>query len=343
MKETVQKLDSSEAVAIDLTEATQQETLHDNPRSLESHSESTEPPNHGPVRGASGSRSHTGKTRSSRNSLKHGIFSYATVLQGEHPKQYASLLEALRKDLKPQGGLQELLVEKLAMTTWRYRRLILAESAEIEKKAALERFDRWARKQEEAEGLSRPARFGDVGLVTEIRSPLALQYCLDLLADLRKRIDREGFNEEKDLALLAEMYAYEGWGDRPPNLQDIYLQAFTEATRNQAGNPSAEESKQAFLAEIDREMHKLRRDAKRTRLQNPDQTKAEALEHVILLSPPVLDDVPTSPPVLDNLIRYETALERHFERALAQLMRLQEKRSGQPVLPPVPVKGVLEP
>jgi hypothetical protein len=333
MKETVQDLDSSEAAANGLTEATQRETLRDDPRVSELHSESTEPVKRGPVRRASGPYSQAGKQRSSRNSLKHGIFSYATVLQGEHPKQYASLLEALRQDFKPQGALEELLVEKLAMITWRYRRLVLAESAEIEKKAAVERFDRWARKEEEAEGLSRPARFGDVGLVADIRSPRALQYCLDVLADLRKRIDREGFNEEKDLAILAEMYAYEGWGDRPHNLQDIYLQAFTEAVRNQGGNPSAEECKQSFLGEIDREMHKLKRDAKRSRLQDPDRTKAESLEHVVLLSPPVLDDVAPSPPVLDNLIRYETALDRSFERTLAQLMRVQEMRSSQPVLP----------
>jgi hypothetical protein len=36
---------------------------------------------------------------------------------------------------------------------------------------------------------------------------------------------------------------------------------------------------------------------------------------------------------LDHLLRYETSLERSFDRTLSQLERLQRIRLGQPVLP----------
>jgi hypothetical protein len=317
VKETVEELDSREAVANGVTQTIQQ----NDPRSFESYSESTESVKTVHIRGASGPRSQAGKKRSSRNSLKHGIFSYATVLQGEDRKQYNSLIENLRNDLKPQGTFQEVLVEQLALNKWRLRRLVLAESAEVEKKAAVERFDRWARKQEEAEGPSRRACFGDAGVVTELGCAGALEHCLDLLVDLRARIDREGFNEEKDLNILGTLYASESWKDLGHNLQRIYL-TVSEAMQNEGG-PSAETGKQAFLHEIDREVRTLKRNAKRIRLVDPDRIIAEDLEHVVL-----------SAPALDLFIRYEAHLERSSERILAQLVRLQEMRSGQPALPP---------
>jgi hypothetical protein len=40
-------------------------------------------------------------------------------------------------------------------------------------------------------------------------------------------------------------------------------------------------------------------------------------------------------PGLDLLLRYETSLERNFDRALTQLERLQQMRLGQPVAPPI--------
>ena len=49
-----------------------------------------------------------------------------------HGRDYDSLLNGLRNDLKPEGTLEDLLVEKLAILTWRYRQLVVAETSEIE-------------------------------------------------------------------------------------------------------------------------------------------------------------------------------------------------------------------
>lgn len=40
---------------------------------------------------------------------------------------------------------------------------------------------------------------------------------------------------------------------------------------------------------------------------------------------------------MDRILRYEASLERAFDRALAQLERLQRMRLGQPVAPPIKV------
>ena len=40
---------------------------------------------------------------------------------------------------------------------------------------------------------------------------------------------------------------------------------------------------------------------------------------------------------LDRILRYETAIERSLDRAYSRLERLQRRRKGEPVLPPVDV------
>ena len=60
-----------------------------------------------------GPRTQQGKAKSSRNSLKHGIFS--KVFEGESRSQYNSLLRGLREDFKPEGARREVLVDKLAI------------------------------------------------------------------------------------------------------------------------------------------------------------------------------------------------------------------------------------
>jgi hypothetical protein len=77
-----------------------------------------------------GPRSEIGKAIASRNALKHGIFANAMVLTSDLRQMYDSLLSGLREDLKPIGTLEEVLVEKLAVLIWRYRRLIFTETAE---------------------------------------------------------------------------------------------------------------------------------------------------------------------------------------------------------------------
>lgn len=90
--------------------------------SLESHAE---------THSGKGPRTTTGKAIASKNALKHGIFSNAMLLKSESRAEYHSLLSGLREYLKPEGTLECFLVEKLAVLIWRYRRLIITETAEI--------------------------------------------------------------------------------------------------------------------------------------------------------------------------------------------------------------------
>ena len=78
-----------------------------------------------------GPRTAKGKAIASRNALKHGIFSSVLLLTSESRDRYNFLLSGLCEHFKPIGTLEEVLVEKIAVTIWRYRRLISTETAEI--------------------------------------------------------------------------------------------------------------------------------------------------------------------------------------------------------------------
>lgn len=79
-----------------------------------------------------------GKAVSSLNATKHGILSKRLFLHDESPDEFAALQDDLRRALRPVGAYELLLVERMAVTIWRQRRLIRAETAGIE----LRRVDR---------------------------------------------------------------------------------------------------------------------------------------------------------------------------------------------------------
>jgi hypothetical protein len=73
-----------------------------------------------------------GKQTVSNNALKHGVFSKTLILTDEDPDEYKSLLDQLLQELHPIGLLEQTLVERIALTLWRQRRLVRAETANIE-------------------------------------------------------------------------------------------------------------------------------------------------------------------------------------------------------------------
>jgi hypothetical protein len=73
-----------------------------------------------------------GKQTVSNNALKHGLFSKTLILTDEDPDEYKILLDQLLQELHPIGLLEQTLVERIALTLWRQRRLVRAETANIE-------------------------------------------------------------------------------------------------------------------------------------------------------------------------------------------------------------------
>jgi hypothetical protein len=256
-----------------------------------------------------------GKQRSKHNALKHGIFSKNVLLQDESRSEFNSLLRGLRNDLRPEGTLEELLVEKLAALAWRLRRLLLAERAQIQENTEAEKIV----------GVLGP------GLIRKIQNPNVLERCLELLAELRKQVEKDSYTEYYN-PILAKIY---GIDDKEKhsrgNLYDPYREWVCTSKssgeeQGRGGHATSKKCRLNVLYEIDQESGRLRRYQQVRASLETTGTPPEVLRH----------NVPDAP-TLDRLLRYEASLERSFDRTLSQLERLQRMRLGQPVLPKLEV------
>jgi hypothetical protein len=81
---------------------------------------------------STGAKTKEGKRIVANNALKHGVFAKQLVLSDENPEDYQQLFDELQIALNPVGALEYSLVERIAVTLWRQRRLIRSETAHIE-------------------------------------------------------------------------------------------------------------------------------------------------------------------------------------------------------------------
>jgi len=287
-------------------------------------------------RKASGPRTEQGRERASRNATKHGVFSKVVVLKGESRVEYERLLAGLWKTLQPESALEELLVDKLATISWRQRRLLLAEGAEIRKNTDFVELNQCDQEREAAEHLwGMSPILGGYRLIGNTYNRHVLERCLHFLAILREGIEEVGFQPDQDTPILRKLYGDRDRSHLHTNLYDIYetwlqVAQTPEEEPKRKGYPSPSQCRQLVLGEIDEEVRRIKRDQKARVSVQAARTQLER----------VCRNVPDGPG-LDRLLRYEASLERSFDRTLSQLERQQRMRLGQPVFPKLEVRHSL--
>jgi hypothetical protein len=160
------------------------------------------------ARRAAGPRTKRGKERSSQNSLKHGIFSRATILDDEQWVQFDSLLQGYREYFRPEGMPENMRVDKLASLEWRYRRMLVAERAEIQLGKWINPLtaEREKQQREEAAILFNSMERPGPGLISRCENPLILNGIVELLKGLCFSVQSRGFNPESDRWILKMVF-----------------------------------------------------------------------------------------------------------------------------------------
>ena len=69
-----------------------------------------------------------GKSNSSRNNLKFGLFSVQSYVRPEETREYRKLSKALWNDLSPAGPVEEMLAVEIVRAAWRLHRCAVAEA-----------------------------------------------------------------------------------------------------------------------------------------------------------------------------------------------------------------------
>jgi len=114
-------------------------------------------------RKSTGPKTSEGKQKSASNALKHGVLSTRLFLDDENPDEFQQLLAEFHSSLRPVGCLELTLVEKIAVSVWRQRRMVRAETACVELGRRLDTQSN-RRQIERALGMEYPREIGDEDL-----------------------------------------------------------------------------------------------------------------------------------------------------------------------------------
>ena len=237
------------------------------------------------------------------NAMKHGILSRLAVLAHEDQTEFSDLLAALLDEHQPAGMTERHLIEELATIIWRKRRVLLAEGAKINEglKSTLS-------SPKSVMPSAAPFQRGLSGENTELRD----------LFDSTPEDNAESLKSaELDLAAGQKAAAILRKGGA--NAYEKARRALIPESRDWWDDQVADEEHPATaegLAEFLRVSlepicYRMVQEARFTPAIKA-QTVGEGLRAHML----------------EKLNRYETHLDRKFERTLAMLLKLKSLRGG---------------
>jgi len=238
------------------------------------------------------------------NALKHGILSKLVVLAHEDHAEFDDLLAALLEEHQPAGMTERHLIEELAAIIWRKRRVLLAEGAAINRglrSVAHSQHDSPIPAAAPFErGLSKAGTDLPDLLTTSPDDVAELQRhaAIDLAATRKAAaILRKGGENAYEKARRALIPESRDWWDE-------HVEA--------GSHPATAEGLAQFIREtLEPICFQMEREARLTPAIKA-QTLGEGLRAHLL----------------EKLNRYETHLDRKFERTLAMLVKLQELRNS---------------
>lgn len=274
---------------------------------------------------STGPRTLEGKQVTRWNALKHGLLSREVVIRAGEGKESAvafrRLLAQLRAELRPEGVLEEMLVEKIAVCYWRLRRAVRAEMGEIRKDLDSAS---WRATCHDLATLDRNKRI-DKSHIYEGRlhgSSFDVAHLLSVLEDIEAEVEAAGVVDEYCQERLLDNFGDEEWGLA---YKCIFFSMVATGTTQDSGErekpeaeaPDPDRCKQAILDAIRHEKKML------TRLKEIHEEE-EDLQHEARRARLALP----SKEVMDKILRYETTIERQLYRAINELERSREVRLG---------------
>lgn len=274
-----------------------------------------------------------GKAIVKYNALRHGLLAKEVVITvgegAETPEEFNALLADLGTQLQPQGTLEEMLVEKIAVAYWRLRRAYRYEVGLIRNKLdnATDRF------------YSKTTYGGDKKNKTDEEIKQQIEQEKEGVKHWTK--DKKDLTRmHKDGTPVEEIYSWgENWRllydkvselvpDEELDDDEEWTKQFREFLKNKE-NWSDDRIWQTLIEICDEriEHHKeqilvLEKETEKNRLRLQVVKK--------------LGNIP-SKDELDRLLRYEGAIERQLYKAINQLERQQRLRAGDNVPAPVAV------
>jgi hypothetical protein len=310
---------------------------------------------------STGPRTPAGKSRSSRNALRHGLRSAAPVLPGEDPGAWEEFRAGIARSLAPEGPLEGELANRVALGLWRLRRVTAYETGVVA-----------VQMEEAADEASRPPAAHVPIPSVEDPETVRLAKARKKLAEARERAEpwrgtAELLRSLPDLPDDAPVNggdlegAFTDINGELPGGEDTYFDVEDKRFLAGLGVPADEaddpwlwegwtaglarravrEIGKAFKADPDNLLAKARRSREEWQEEAEErvrrlEAKVRQLEKVMrvredrLRQRRVLLDAET----LDKVMRYEAHVGRQMLQSLHTLERLQKSRAGEHVPAP---------
>lgn len=270
---------------------------------------------------STGPKTQAGKALASRNSLKHGLLAKNVVITegegAEDQQAFDALLADFIGEFNPVGSLEEMLVEKIAVCYWRMSRANRYEVGVLRQHLDTATDDYYKKSHDT------DAQIDDK--ILECQQALKnWQYDLDKLSQLfeKEASLEEIYTDDEIWDGLSETYSYLLIGATDYSPRGIKDALTRKGFTNMQIWQLLIESCQKQFDRAKTMIPKLQKDKTQNRLRLSALKQRGSL-------PPKSE--------MDNLLRYETAIERQLYKAISQLERCQRQRIGDYVPPPAQV------
>ena len=274
-----------------------------------------------------------GKAIAARNSLKHGLLAKEIVIDAgegaESRDEFDAMLLDLKSHFEPQGPLEEILVEKIAVAYWRLRRAhryevgLIRQELDTATQGFYAKMARDGQKEHKTdEQIDGEIKQEQEGITWWQKDKNDLSRMRKDGASLESIYDRDPNWEALDETLeddLADEVGYEGAAG-PRELREFLS--------GKAGW-SDDRIWQGLIEVCDEQAAQHRRQIEVLHKRKQDNKLALQVQKKIGCIPDAHD--------LDRLLKYEGSIEKQFYKAIDQLERLQRLRAGDNVPAPVAI------
>ena len=237
------------------------------------------------------------------NAMKHGILSRLAVLAHEDHAEFDDLLAALIDEHRPGGMTERHLIEELATIIWRKRRVLLAEGAKIN-----EGLKNAASSSKSVMASAAPFQRGMADEQSDVRE--FMDATPEEIAESQQSAALDLAATQKAAAILRK-----GGANAYTKARRVLIQEsrnWWDEYVDEEEYPATAEGLAQFIREtLEPACYRMVKEAKYTPAIKA-QTLGEGLRAHLL----------------EKLNRYETHLDRKFERTLAMLLKLKDLRGS---------------
>lgn len=282
-----------------------------------------------------GPKTEAGKMQVSRNAIRHGLLAQEVVIEvgdgTENKQDFDLLFDELTGHYAPQGPIEKILVEKIAINQWRHRRFIRAENGEIRKNLDSVRMQARSDRIEEHDS-SKTKLFPLLNNPELMNNVLELKDVLWFIKDASEEVKLLCYVSDSTLAGMTKYFGKDL--DSVSTLSVVHNAGFKEkavefvlADKDPYKIPDIKLTVGFLLKKLKQENERATTHLKR--IENREEMNISS--QILCLNVPPKE-------IMDKFIRYESSILRQFYKAMHELERIQRRRQGDFVPSPMNIE-----